>query len=365
MSLITKKYFPKTSNKKKQEKKYPIKYELHLNEMPEDIPIQLRKKIISQLQKVPLNKYPEPFAQSITGLMSEWYGVDNKNIMIAPGSSAFIRLLLTYFSINCKGKIVISRPSFTYYEQYCNTQNIDFESWNLGTNFEYNKEEIKDLPDYSVVFLTTPNNPTGNSISLDLMESLLNEHPKSLFIVDEAYAEFLDKTMLPLIKKYDNLIILRTFSKAFAVAGIRCGVLFAQNDLVNALMGIQTPWQLSSFTIESIRVILEFIKNNSWFDDQIKKIINERNKLFNKLNKLKSNTYTFYPSEANFLMFKSKNTRHHKLLLNTCAKRGILIKNLTGEPRLNNFARVSIGSIKANNAFYKVIKDLHEKKYEK
>lgn len=339
---------------------FPIKYALHLNEMPLNMPEELRRIIADRVANVSFNKYPEPFGQSLVASLAQWYHCDPSNIMIAPGSSAFIRLLLAYFGLNKKGKIIITRPSFTYYEQFCDAYHIPFEPWNLDENFNYVPGLLEDLPDYSIVFLTTPNNPTGNVITLDMMRKLLKTHSTSLFVVDEAYAEFVDQTMLPLLKDHDNLILLRTFSKAFCGAGVRCGVLFAQEPMVQALMNLQTPWQLTPFTIESVKAILDFATQNSWFQEQVAYIIQERDALFKKLTQLKSKSYTFYPSQANFLLFKSKDRQTHQALFQACAAAGILIKDLSNESRLENYARVTIGMNEANEKFYQAVQKVNK-----
>lgn len=359
MSSFVQEYFPQLTTPPGKPT-FPVKYALHLNEMPQTFPEEVQREIARRIEQIPFNKYPEPFAQSLVAPMAHWYQCDPEQLMVAPGSSAFIRLLLAYFGLNHKGKIVITRPSFTYYEQYCQAFHIPFEPWELDEKFDYVPSALDSLPDYSVVFLTTPNNPTGNAISLNVMRGLLSKHSKSLFIVDEAYAEFVEQTMLPLLKEHDNLVLLRTFSKAFCAAGVRCGVLFAHEPLIHALTSLQTPWQLTPFTIEATKVILEFAENNPWFQKQVDEIIKERERLFKMLVLLNSQNYAFFPSQANFLLIKSKNAVAHLSLLSSCATRGILIKDLNGEPRLENYVRVTIGTVEANTQFYQALKEANE-----
>lgn len=355
MSSFVQEYFPQRLAPPGKPN-FPVKYALHLNEMPQPIPEKVHQEIARRVEKIPSNKYPEPFGQSLITQMAHWYQCDPQQIMVAPGSSAFIRLLLAYFGLNRRGKILITRPSFTYYEQYCQAFHIPFEPWDLDENFDYVPSALDSLPDYSVVFLTTPNNPTGNIIPVDVMRNLLTKHRKSLFVVDEAYAEFVEQTMLPLLKEHNNLVLLRTFSKAFCAAGVRCGVLFAQESIVQALMNLQTPWQLTPFTIEATKVILEYTENNPWFQEQVDAVIKERDRLFKMLVRLKSRVYTFFPSQANFLLIKSKNKEAHESLLLSCATLGILIKDLSNEPRLENYVRVTVGTAEANNQFYQALK---------
>lgn len=359
MSSFVQEYFPQpTASPGKPD--FPVKYALHLNEMPQSVPDDLRQEIARRVERISFNKYPEPFGQSLIAPLAQWYHCDPNQIMVAPGSSAFIRLLLAYFGLNRRGKILITRPSFTYYEQYCQAFRIPFEPWELDENFDYVPSALDSLPDYSVVFLTTPNNPTGNVIPLDDMRNVLTRHRKSLFVVDEAYAEFVEQTMLPLLQEHDNLVLLRTFSKGFCAAGVRCGVLFAQESIVQALMNLQTPWQLTPFTIEATKVILEYTENNPWFQEQVNAVVKERERLYQMLNRLNSRVFTVFPSQANFLLIKSKDKEAHQALLASCATLGVLIKDLSNEPRLENYVRVTVGTADANNQFYQALKDANK-----
>lgn len=352
MTDFINKYFPKRQNPPNKPG-FVVKHPLHLNEMPENIPEELRDLIANRIKNTQFNRYPDPFGQSLTEQLALWYGCNADQIMVAPGSSAFIRLLLVYFGLNIKGKIVITRPSFSYYEQCCESLHIPFESWDLDQDFNYVSSALDSLPDYSVIFLTTPNNPTGNTLSRTSLQSLLTKHKNCLFVVDEAYAEFVNETMLPLLPKHNNLVLLRTFSKAFCVAGIRCGLLFTNESLVKAFSGLQMPWQLTPFTIEATKEILNYAEKNSWFKDRVKEIVDERDHLFQRCSDLKSKSFKIYPSHANFLLIKNYSSQVHTNLLSACADLGVLVRDLSNEPRLENYVRVTIGKKEENDLFYK------------
>jgi histidinol-phosphate aminotransferase len=331
---------------------------LHLNEMPLDVPEELKETIAERFKTVAFNRYPEPFAQSLVAQLATWYGCRPQELMVAPGSSAFIRLLLTFFGLNGCGQLVISRPSFAYYQQFCDSFHIPFTPWDLDENFQFVPSALDGLTKYSVVFLTTPNNPTGSQLSPATLRALLAKHPQSLFVVDEAYAEFVDETMLPLLKQFDNLVLLRTFSKAFCAAGVRCGVLLTNSALVSCLSGLQTPWQLSPFTIEAAKEILLYESETHWFKKQVLQIVAERDHLLEDCQESGSEHLSVFPSKANFLLIKSDTAQTHTRLLTECAQRKVLIKDLDGEPNLANCVRVTIGTPQANqlfaSAFHKV-----------
>jgi histidinol-phosphate aminotransferase len=332
------------------------KYRLNLNEMPVNLPLDLRRRITKVAEHLNFNLYPPyPLNESLLAEIANWYRVDASKMLVANGSSELCRTLLTYYGINNPDSIVIARPSFTYYERYCKFYNIPYKTWDLDENYEYDPQALDKLRDKSVVFLASPNNPTGGVITKEKLVGLLTKHKTSLFVVDEAYAEFAGESKLPLIDKFDNLIILRTFSKAFCAAGIRFGCLFAQRSLIKKLEPLQSPREITEFTLGTVKEILAYEKENSWFDQQIKMGIKERERLYQKCVSLKSKTYKVYPSKGNFLFIKSKGSQSLQILLSKCEQNGIAIKGLGDLPKLSGCARVTIGKPKENDLFFKIL----------
>lgn len=356
MNNFLKAYFP-DQKKEALKPKLRVKAALHLNEMPVNLPLDLRTKISNSIKNIQLNRYPEPFAGSLKASLAEWYGCTKDQITIAPGSSAFIRLLISFFGTNTKGKLIITRPSFSYYEQFCKLFNISYDVWDLDDEFNYIPSKLDNLPDYSVVFLTSPNNPTGNTISIETMKYLLNTHKNSLFVVDEAYGEFVEESMLSLLNKFDNIVLLRTFSKAFCAAGVRCGVLISNTDIIRSVESLQTPWQLSTFTIIAVGEIIDFSKKTSWFSNEIKKVVAERDRMFTEIVGMPQTKYKVFPSMANFILIKAKEQIGHEILLKTCLKNGVLVKDLSSEESLKNCIRVTIGGFEENLLFENSFKE--------
>jgi len=330
---------------------YPMVAGLHLNEMPRDIPAELKARILLRLRQVPLNRYPEPFADSLAAKLAGWYGCNHNQILVGPGSSSFIRLLLTFFGLHMQGKLVITRPSFAYYEQFCLAFGIDYDTWELTNDFQYDPGGLNGLPDYSVVFLTTPNNPTGNVLAVPQLERLLNEHARSLFLVDEAYVEFTSQNTLPLVETHDNLILLRTFSKAFGAAGLRCGALIGQAATIEAVGGLQTPWQLSPYTIEAAKMIVDYARSTNWIAERVQEVVTEREKLFERCCNLATTHFAIYPSHGNFLLFQGSSAEAHLALLAACADHHIRVEDLNKKPRLARCIRVTIGRPEENELF--------------
>ena len=200
-----------------------ITVKLDQNECPFDWPEPLKKRVLEGVLKQQWNRYPEPHGEHFHKLLADYVGVPRDCLITGPGSNTLIPLLIDSMGKTRKGKLVIARPSFALFEAQCKYSGVDYEPWTLSKNFEYKIDNLPDLPEGSMVIFANPNNPTGSSIPNDLLRELLERNPKSLFVADEAYYEFAGESCVSLLKDYDNLIIMRTFSKTMGSAGIRIG----------------------------------------------------------------------------------------------------------------------------------------------
>lgn len=324
---------------------------LHRNEMPHDIPMELKRRIADQISNVAFNIYPEPFAQSLVVDLALWYGCRPEQLMVAPGSSAFIRLLFTHYAIKPQGYIVIARPSFQYYEEYCQAFGIAYSTWELDEHLEFDENQLGKLPEQSMVMFASPNNPTGQSIPLPMLKRLLRRCPQTLFVVDEAYAEFAGNSALKLINNFSNLIVLRTLSKALSAAGIRCGALIANERTVSELTRLQTPFQVSSLTSQIVKQMLAYDRDVSWVKQQIQKVIKERQLIYETCQALLPPTWYLFQSEANFLLLKCPDHATAKRLVQTCNDHDIAIADLSNLPRLAGCVRITVGLREHNHQF--------------
>ena len=196
-----------------------------------------------------------------------------------------------------------------------------------------------------LIFLSSPNNPTGNSFSAERMLKIIRQS-KGLVVVDEAYQAFSDKkSFLPLLKKYRNLIILKTLSK-IGLAGLRVGFMIARKDVIDEVNKVRLPFNLNSL---SQKLAVETLKKSALMRSEIKTIVSERKKLLYEMKKIDG--IKPYPSDANFILFRTdKSDRIYKELL----RRGILIRNMKGV--IDGCLRVTIGTPNENRSFLKAIK---------
>ena len=326
--------------------KVDCKVKLDANENPFDFPVELKEIILKDLFKHPFNRYPDPDASEIKELLSKKININKDKIAVGNGSDELIQSLTLAFG----GRGSLSfYPSFSMYgiiSAVCNTKH---KVISLDRKFDIDMDTTlgyieKNQP--GLIFIGYPNNPTGNSFSNDKIISII-ESSSGLVVMDEAYSEFSKKTFLPLINKYDNLVILRTFSKAYGLAGCRIGYMIASEKIVEQVNKVKLPFNLNSI---SQRIGIIALKHKKKCNEAIQIIISERTRLLKEMKK-NSMLYTF-PTEANFILFRSKissETIFKKLLTS-----GILIRNVADNRLLKNCLRVTVGKPSENNAFLRV-----------
>jgi histidinol-phosphate aminotransferase len=298
------------------------------------------------LKSVQTNKYPDPEAKTLRKLIAGGLKVKAENVLHGNGSDELIYYLITAFG----GPVLYPVPTFSMYgiiAQSLGEKKIEVP---LDNAFDLQTEKLietikKRTP--KLTFLSSPNNPTGNCFSEDRIEEIIKQS-RGLVIVDEAYQPYSDKrSFVPLMKKYQNLIILRTLSK-IGLAGLRAGFMIAGRDIVHEVNKVRLPFNLNSL---SQKVAVDALHNKKKMQSDIKIIISERRRLFKDLGKVKG--IKPYPSDANFILFKAEdgNSLYGNLL-----KKGVLIRNMNGVG--DGYLRVTIGTPRENNTFMKTLKQL-------
>jgi histidinol-phosphate aminotransferase len=325
----------------------PIK--LDANENPYPLPDELREKVNKALSEVLLNRYPDPYARGLKGEISRWLSLPEDFLMLGNGSDELIQAILIATSWGSP-TIVIPSPTFSMYKITGFAVGHRVLEAPLDDSFDVDPKAIIDVcrrERAKVVFLSTPNNPTGNRFSDDkVLEVVEGSH--ALVVVDEAYGDFSGKSLLPYLKDYENLVILRTLSK-IGMAGLRVGIMAANPELINEFDKVRLPYNINSLSQAAASVIL---KNMDAIHEQIDGIISERERLYDALGGIKE--VTPYPSEANFILFKVSDADSlHKRLV----EKGILVKNLNRPGRLENCMRVTVGRAEENEAFINSLKE--------
>ena len=293
------------------------------------------------------NRYPDGDPIDLKQKLAEINQAKSENIFLGNGSDELIDLTMRIFCEPAKDFILIMNPSFVMYEIYAKMNNVNVEKLDLNSDFQLEKDSFLKLVSESkakVLFLCSPNNPTGNSVE-DLEFYIQNFN--GIVVVDEAYIEFSPKvSAVSLLEKYPNLIVLKTLSKAFGMAGLRIGIGFASPAIANLYIQCKPPYNISS---ESQKLALKQLTEMEKVLTNIKLILSEKEKLKNKLEPIKE-VIKIYPSDANFFLVEFENAEsvYEKLL-----DQNILTS--LRHPNLRNCLRISVGTSEENSKLFKIL----------
>lgn len=336
-------------------KKYTLKpiecpIKLNQNESSFDLPKPLKTKIIKSLERQKWNIYPDFTPIETYRTVARYYNLDEDNILIGNGSNEMIFTILA--STLEKGKkFIISEPTFTVYKLIATNLNADIRSIPLNPDLSYNTKKIlkESKTPGSVTVICTPNNPTGSFMKAGDIKSIV-EASKGIVVVDEAYIQFGGETVIDLIVKYPNLIILRTLSKAFGLAGLRIGLMLSNKDLISELSKVKLPYNLNIFSLEILDTVF---KNIKFVEDHVASILKEKERVGKELSKLSE--IKVIPSYANFFLVCVKDS---KWLFEKLLEKGILVRDVSSYPMLKNHLRISLGDKKTNDALINALKNI-------
>ncbi|MBN1602675.1 MAG: histidinol-phosphate transaminase [Chitinispirillaceae bacterium] len=326
----------------------PIK--LNQNENPFDWPVAIKEEIAKFCIERPWNRYPAFIPAELKELLAKHVGLESSNVIAGNGSNEMLSVLMMSL-VHEGSKVIICEPTFTVYRLLSTGKGAECISVNLTNDLEFNIPElIKTLatnPE-ALVILCTPNNPTGASLDESEIRSILDIH-RGFILIDQAYIEFGGYDAIPLLKEYPNLIITRTFSKAFAGAGLRIGYLLGNSDVIAQINKIKLPYNIN-FLTEHIAGTL--LKNYSLQQETIQTLIAERDSMFSFLKQMPFDKV--YPSMANFICIRCS---AKKELLSYLQENGILVRDVSSYPKLENCFRLSIGTPYENEQFKLIVKN--------
>lgn len=317
----------------------PIK--LNQNESPFDLPGELKKKILDRVEKSNWNIYPDFIPDELYGKAAAYYGITGDKILLGNGSNEMINTVIT--GVVEKGrKVVIPVPTFSVYKLLSANQNGSIVEIPLNDDFSFRTDDIASeaKSEGSLTVICSPNNPTGSIMSKkDIIKVI--ESSGGIVIVDEAYIQFGGESVIDLIDKYDNLIILRTLSKAVGLAGLRLGIMISNKFIISQLGKVKLPYNLDIFSLTALDVVFD---NMTVFENTAAYLNNERDRVFNELKK--NNKIKFMDSKANFFILKTENP---DAVFDKLFNAGILVRNVSTYPSLQGCLRISIGSKEEND----------------
>ena len=307
----------------------------------------------TEIKELNLNRYPDPHQNDLKKIVSGYLEVNNENLFFGVGSDEIIDLLIRIFCEPGSDNVIIPEPTYGMYKVASDINNVKTKSVLLTNEFQIDFTEIEKAydPNTKIIFLCSPNNPTGNLLNKKDIAELCEKY-NSIIVVDEAYIDFsLSGTLIEECKKFSNLVILRTFSKAWGLAGVRLGYCIADSELISILFKVKAPYNINSLTRYALKKA--FLKSKIK-DEYISSIIKERERLKNQLETL-AGIEKVYSSDANFLLIKCKKPKEvQKSLMDN----GIIVRDRSSQPKLEGCLRISVGSQEENDLLWDVIKKL-------
>lgn len=290
------------------------------------------------------NRYPDPYQLKIKEKLSAIKGVPPKQIFIGNGSDECIDLLYRAFCNPGKDNVIICPPTYGMYEVSANINDVEIRKAQLLENYQLDLVHLETLVDENtkIIWICSPNNPTGNSIHFEDIEMVLNNFD-GIVVVDEAYINFSrQRSCITLLKDYPNLVVMQTLSKAWGLAGLRLGMSFASDEIIGIYNKIKPPYNISEAVQE---LVLKALDNVEEVNEMIKELVKERKRLEEELPKLKV-VVQVYPSDANFLLVKVVDAKaiYEYLLANQIVVRDRSKVVLCGES-----LRITVGTAKEND----------------
>jgi histidinol-phosphate aminotransferase len=330
---------------------------LNQNESSIDVPMEIKEQILLRMKQAQWNRYPENFPRLLTQQIAAYTGFPVEGIMVGNSSNELIQTVI-HGCCDSGDHILTVTPTFSVYHQVASVMNIVTHQVPLNTDFSFNlsaiTEKLKKSNRVKAVILASPNNPTGTVMELEAIEAIAGKST-ALVVIDEAYFEFCGGSAQSLPANYENVVVLRTFSKAFSAAGIRLGYLMAQPRLIKEFNKVKLPFSVGLFQQIAGKVLLE---NREWLEKHVRTVIHEREHVFTHMEKIPG--IEPIPSQANFILFRSTGKPANELYENLYNK-GVLVRAFSSLG-LKDMLRVSIGTSLENSLFLEKLREILREK---
>lgn len=308
---------------------------LNTNECPYP-PSPLVKQKAAEFQTDDLRLYPDPDASLLVKALADYYGVKEDHIFTGVGSDDVLAMsFLTFF--NSDKPILFPDITYSFYDVWAELFHIPYRTPALDESFRLKKEDY--LCENGGIIIPNPNAPTGLSEELDTIEAIVAGNPDSLVIIDEAYVDFGGESAIGLVDKYENLLVVRTFSKSRAMAGIRIGFAVGSSMVIRYLKDVKFSFNSYTMNAPSIAWGAASILDDGYFKETVGKIINTRERVKKELREL---GFTFPDSRSNFLFVSHKSIPAAELF-EALKQEGIYVRYFN-KPRINNYLRITIGT---------------------
>lgn len=300
-----------------------------------------------------LRLYPDPDASVLTEELAKFYGLKKENFFVGVGSDDVISVAFQTF-FNSDKPIMFPEVTYSFYSVWADMYRIKYECPKLGENFSIKAEDY--YKENGGVIFPNPNAPTGVLESLDFVEDILQHNQDVIVIVDEAYIDFGGKSAIELLDKYENLLVVQTFSKARSMAGMRIGYAIGNPVLINAMNSVK--FSVNSYTMNqtSLEIGSKVIANRAYFEETLAKIINTRENTKVKLSEL---GFTFPDSKSNFI-FATHEKYSAKEIFEYLKTKNIFVRYFN-TPGIDNYLRITIGTDEQMDKLFEAVTEFMEK----
>jgi histidinol-phosphate aminotransferase len=301
------------------------------------------------------NRYPDPHQLKLKEKISAIKGIAPEHIFLGNGSDEAIDILFRAFCEPGQDEVIICPPTYGMYEVSANINNVNIQRVPLTTGYQLNLPALEEAVSSrtKIIWLCSPNNPTGNSLDRADVEMLLNNFP-GLVVIDEAYINFSrQKSFIQELPDYPNLVVMQTLSKAWGLAALRLGMAFASQAIIQIMDKVKPPYNINEPAQE---LALNALEEVGQVNDMIRIIVHERDRLAEALPQIPM-VEQVYPSDANFLLVKMQHARQvYEYLLD----RGIVVRDRSRTPGCEGCLRITIGTPAENNLLWQALCDFEE-----
>jgi len=331
-----------------------IDYEIkaNQNENPYDLPDKVKNDILEEIRGREWNRYPRLGSGDLRSKLASWLTVDAEQVLVGNGSNEILLAIMN--ALLEPGKTLVTiEPTFSLYKHYGEILGATVKTLPLGENFTYDIPALKQVmsdPEVALTILCSPNNPTGSILGQEGLEELL-EAARGFVVMDEAYFNFCDQDFLPLLRDYPNLVINRTYSKAFAFAFGRFGYGIAAREFANEIYKVLLPYNLSGFTETAAAALIDHADD---LQPKIQEIIRERDRFIQDMKNIQG--LRVFDSHANFFLIRPEvgSEKLYRELLG----RKIVIRDVSYYPGLKNHLRVTVGTHEENEQMTAAVQEI-------
>lgn len=306
-------------------------------------------KVLKNFDTNKLRFYPSANSTKLKEAIAKYYKVDVSNVFVGNGSDDVLAVAFQSF-FNSEKPIVYPDLTYSFYPVWCSLFGIKYKNYPVGDDFRINPEDYKEKN--GGVVIPNPNAPTSLGEGLDFVEKILNYNQDSVVIIDEAYVDFGGTSSIPLIDKYENLLVTGTFSKSRSLAGLRIGFAIGSKALIDVMEAVKNSY--NSYTVDSLSIEMgaASIEDDEYFKSTCKKVIKTRERVTLELKKL---GFDVLDSQTNFI-FVTHNKHNMKSLFEYLKTQKVFIRYFS-LPRIENYVRITIGTNEEMDIFLEKTKE--------